>query len=171
MINYLDKETYLAKVKDARKLYKGTNWNSSRWHYHGVTVELAKKVEISKPSDVLELGSLGVQFIEGSDTMDYDKHWNLEGWQPTIQHDARDIPWPIMKGEYKLFIASRVWQHLGDKQEAAFHEAKRIAENLLLVIPLVYGKGGAVSLDQIVEWNGGNPVVYDRAGNNGIYLL
>lgn len=171
MIKYLSKESYLKKVDMAKELYDGRNWNSSRWHYHNAAVQLVKEIKIQKASDVLELGCLGVQLVEGSNTMDYTEHWNLRGWKPTITHDAREIPWPIMKAEYKLFISLRVWQHLGDMQEAAFKEAKRISGNLVLVIPFEYKNGYGVSPEQIFKWNGGPPIKFIEKGRNGIYLI
>ena len=136
----------------------GKHWHDykDRWKYYSRAVEIAKTVDINDPSDVLEMGTMGVSIVPNCMSIDYDKAWDFKDKKPTYVHDARIIPWPIVTNKFKLFVALRVFQHLAPKQKECFLEAKRIAENVLIVVPNEY-KGTGITLDQFTDWNDGEP--------------
>ena len=118
----------------------GQHWHDykDRWKYYSRAVEIAQTLDINNPSDVLEMGTMGVSIVPNCMSIDYDKAWNFKNKKPTYIHDARAIPWPIATKKFKLFVALRVFQHLAPKQKECFLEAKRIAENVLIVVPNEY---------------------------------
>lgn len=143
----------------------GSHWakSSERWVYHHAAIEAVRQLELPDTASVLEMGTMGASIVNGSDTIDYSKNrWDFQGFEPTHFHDATDCPWPIKKGSYDLFVALRVWQHLHPHQKAAFDEAKRVARNIVMVIPIEYpdttGFGdqtAGVTVDDLVAWNNG----------------
>lgn len=137
-ISYLSKENY----DILSKKLAGTHWSEetidTRWDYHNRVIELIKALNITKSSDVLELGTMGISCVIDSKTMDYAERWNFPGKNPTHLHDARVFPWPIHDKQYELFIALRVYQHLTPVQKDAVLEAVRIAKKVIIVVPEVY---------------------------------
>ena len=144
------------------------HWSSQplekRWDYHQKAIDILKTLAIETPADVLEMGTMGVQLVKGSDTLDYAERWNYTGKAPTYLHDGRSIPWPIPAKRYKAFIALRVFQYLIPRQKEAFEEAKRIAENVILVVPRdkAYTPKGlenaiGITREQLTAWNHGRP--------------
>jgi hypothetical protein len=171
MVEYIDSVSFSV---NANKLMDN-HWKSwkFRWTYFEESVRIIKTyLEIGNENEVLEAGTMGVSVIKNCDTIDYDKKWNYAGKNPTFLHDLRNIPWPISYKRYKLFIALRVWQHLGDKQELCFKEAKRISDNLLIVVPHTYKNNYGITLEQLVAWNDGVPPTYYKnvSGSNFIYF-
>jgi len=138
---------------------QGKHWHDYkvRWPYYSRAVEVAKTLDIDNPSDVLEMGTMGVSIVRNCKTIDYDVAWDFKNKKPTYLHDARVIPWPIETKKFKLFVALRVFQHLAPKQKECFLEAKRIAENVLIVVPNEYRNGTGITLEQLTEWNDGEP--------------
>lgn len=175
-INYLDKEKF---YKLANSIKSG-HWKSQplelRWSYHSRALEVLKSIGIEKPSDVLEIGTVGVQLIANSDTLDQDIYWNYEGKEPTFTHDARDIPWPIQR-KYKAIVALRVFQYLVPKQKEAFLEAKRLTENLIIVVPSgeAYRPAGlensiGVKYEDFITWNDGiKPDLFEETSMGDFY--
>jgi hypothetical protein len=150
-------EYFIEKVINRLEI-TGGNWASyeGRWHYHKHAIEIIEKTNINDSSKVLEMGTLGINLVLGSDTIDYDERWNYPGQSPTYLHDARNLPWPINDKQYELFIALRVFQHLIPVQKECFMEALRIADNVLIVVPEYYlPEGEGITLQQFVEWNNG----------------
>lgn len=130
-----------------------------RWAYHKRVIEIIQQSGKSS-SSALELGSMGISVVKNGHTMDYDKHI---GYYPELQphyiHDARNLPWPIPNKYYDWFIALRVFHHLAPFQKQCFHEARRIAKNVILVVPNELPPGGGVpnSPEVFVEWGDGIP--------------
>lgn len=121
----------------AREAASSGYWNTmrSRWRYHELAA-LQLKRRPTTPERVLELGTMGVQLVPGSHTMDLaDWMHRPKSHTPTYCHDAREIPWPIADGAYDWFVAMRVFHHLIPVQREAFFEALRISRNVLLVVP------------------------------------
>ncbi len=108
------------------------HWSSAslRWGYHHRALEIIKSMELSHPSKVLEMGTMGAQLVHGSHTLDYD--WDFVGKQTTHYHDARIVPWPISDKQYDLFVALRVFHHLRPSVEQCFREALRVADRVLI---------------------------------------
>jgi hypothetical protein len=166
-IQYLDFAAFERNALDN----PGDHWTGSyknRWKYYSRAVEIAKTLDINNPSDVLEMGTMGVSIVRNCLSIDYDKKWDFTGKKPTYLHDARAIPWPIPTKKFKLFVALRVFHHLAPNQKECFLEAKRIAENVLIVVPNEYPHKGAITLDQLTDWNDGEPPtivenVFDRS--------
>jgi GTPase SAR1 family protein len=137
----------------------GSHWDNykGRWKYYSRAVEIAKTLDINNPSDVLEMGTMGVSIVPNCLSIDYDEKWDFIDKKPTYRHDARAIPWPVPTKKFKLFVALRVFHHLAPKQKECFLEAKRIAENVLIVVPNEYHTGTGITLDQLTDWNDGEP--------------
>ncbi len=163
-VKYLDYATFEKKALAAGAGHWSTQPLEKRWDYHKKVVEIARSVEVSSPTQVMEMGTMGVQIVRGSHTMDYQENWNYHGKKVTFWHDARSVPWPMEDKQYRLFIGMRVFQYLVPVQREAFWEAKRIAEHVCIVVPKreVWSPAGAesargITLEQFIEWNGGAP--------------
>jgi hypothetical protein len=154
-IQFLDFAMYERNALDN----PGPHWQDykHRWQYYSRAIEIAKTLDINNPSDVLEMGTMGVSIVPNCLSIDYDEKWDFKGKKPTYLHDARAIPWPIPTKKFKLFVALRVFHHLAPNQKECFLEAKRIAENVLIVVPNEYVHGNAITLDQLTDWNDGEP--------------
>lgn len=132
-------------------------WKSfeKRWIYHNIAIEMARTIKLKKRSDVLEIGSFGNQIVPKSDTMDLTSGgWCIKGFKPTYDLDARNVPWPIADKKYKLLVALRVWHHLAPKQEEAFKESLRIAENVIICCPEKETVGIGIPKEKFYEWYG-----------------
>jgi len=150
-----------------------------RWEYHKRAIALMKSGGVSDPSKVLELGTMGCSVVRGSDTMDYAVNLEHYAVEPDYLHDCRFIPWPIKSDSYEWFVALRVFHHLWPVQREAFEEARRIAKNVLIVVPtklvpdLPAGLGVAISPGDFRSWNSSMPPLLceptwspgDQAGN------
>jgi hypothetical protein len=165
-IQFLDFAAYERNALDN----PGPHWHGykDRWKYYSRAVEIAKTLDINNPSDVLEMGTMGVSIVPNCLSIDYDEKWHFKGKKPTYLHDARVIPWPVPTKKFELFVALRVFHHLAPNQKECFLEAKRIAENVLIVVPNEYLNGNAITLDQLTDWNDGEPPaivenVFDRS--------
>ncbi|MGW9332746.1 hypothetical protein [Bosea sp. NPDC055594] len=155
---YLTHDDYLAITSDLG----GGHWSNAkrRWVYHGAAVTFSRLANPSSPSKVLEMGTMGINIVPGSHTIDYAEGWNFKGKQPTHAHDGREIPWPIEDNAYELFIALRVYHHLTPTQKEAFLEARRIAKNIIIVAPESYNKvkgSKGIPLSDLIAWNDGVP--------------
>lgn len=150
----------------ARRIGNG-HWASQplhrRWDYHGRALDILRQIGISNAQDVLEIGTVGMQLVKGSDTLDRDAYWDFPGKDPTFLHDARSIPWPPVK-RYKAIVALRVFQYLAPHQAEAFREAKRLCDHLILVVPEgeAYQPKGlegsrGITFEQFCDYNDGVP--------------
>lgn len=152
--------------EDLRKLLQNNpngHWKSQpldrRWDYHSKAIELIKKLEITRPDQVLEMGTMGAQIVKGSHTLDYAESWDYKGKNPTYLHDGRIIPWPVPSGKYRVFVALRVFQYLDSVQKEAFLEARRIADHAIISVPTPtatpYRNSQTISKARFTEWNDG----------------
>lgn len=103
---------------------------------------------------------MGASIADTSDTIDYPGVWEV--FAPTFEHDARRTPWPVGDKAYDFFVALRVFQHLHPNQRECFLEAKRIAKNVILVVPQHYEfpehpNSHGITEEQFIEWNDGVP--------------
>jgi hypothetical protein len=157
-IRYLDEGRYLAATSGRRGHWKNAG---ARWDYHKTASDLVRMARPPSARDVLEMGTMGVQVVEGSDTIDYAEKWNHAGPDPTFLHDARQLPWPIASKRYHVFVALRVFHHLWPKQRECFLEARRIARHIVMVVPDKYevaelrDTSVGITEAQLVEWNDG----------------
>jgi hypothetical protein len=69
----------------------------------------------------------------------------------------RSVPWPIQDKQYEWAVALRVFQHLTKDQEPCFQEIRRIARNVIIVVPPTYSNNHGITLEQFTQWNGGQP--------------
>jgi hypothetical protein len=175
-INFLTKEQFF---EIAEKI-SGNHWKhlEGRWYYHNKAIETLKCLDINLPENVLEMGTVGMQLVENSHTIDFDEHWNFPGKNPTYNHNAKITPWPIENKKYDVFVALRVFQHLQPKQKEAFLEAKRIAKHIILCIPIKsnddisFTKPLGITLEQLIEWNNGilpNKIIETKEWGNIYY--
>lgn len=161
------------------KKYEGGHWTpetiDQRWEYHSRVVELVKSLNISSPSSVLEMGTMGISCVDNSDTIDYLERWDFPGKEPTYVHDSRVTPWPIKDKQYEVFIALRVFQHLTPSQKEATKEAMRIARKVIIAVPDFYknkeiaGSKG-ITYSEFVDFLGGiHPTLYFSTRDEYIY--
>ena len=175
-IKYLTREKYELLTQK----YEGGHWTKetieTRWDYHHRVIELLKGLKITSVSEVLELGTMGVSCIDGSDSMDYADRWNFPGKNPTYLHDARIFPWPIKDKQYEVFVALRVFQHLTPVQKESFIEAIRIAKKIILVIPDIYHNtvlpdASGITYQNFYEFlNGVHPNLYLPTAQGWLYF-
>jgi len=155
MLDVIDRATYDRQTGDIG----GKHWRNAeaRWAYHAAAAEIACSLELTSPQDVLEVGTMGVQIVPGSDTMDYNatNDWLIQGYEPTMRNDARSLPWPIEDKAYRLFIALRVFHHLAPKQHKCFLEATRIADNIIIVVPGSNIHKHGIDEQHFIDWYGG----------------
>jgi hypothetical protein len=151
-----------AEYDAATKKLGGSHWKNcnSRWKYHEAASKFAELARPPSANSVIEIGTMGISIVPGSDTMDYDADWSFSGFNPTYFHDARVIPWPVPSKKYELLIALRVFQHLAPRQEECFHEAKRVARNIIIVAPETYSvpelpNSAGITESMFRKWNGG----------------
>lgn len=173
---YLTKEQFYSAVQK----FEGGHWTKEtidyRWKYHFQTISLVKELNIQAPKNVLEMGTMGICCVNGSDTLDYSERWDFPGKKPTFLHDARITPWPISDKKYELFIALRVYMHLVPAQEACIKEAMRISKKVIIVVPSKYenpiipnSKG--ITYDEIVEFlNGIHPNIFIPSERHDFYF-
>ena len=160
MVRYLSFEEYAQRAKELG----GEHWKprllERRWDYHRKAIGILEGLGLKSPKDVLEMGTMGVTLVNGSDTLDYAEGWNFEGKRPTYLHDARVLPWPIPDTQYEVFVALRVFQHLAPAQAECVREAMRIAKKVIIVVPhsyshrtLVHSRG--ISYAELLKINNG----------------
>lgn len=162
-------------------LYTG-HWISQpifkRWYYHKIVADILNEIDVSVAEEVLEIGTVGLQLVRGSHTLDQDKYWKYPGKNPTYNHDARSFPWPLDK-KYKVIVALRVFQYLAPVQREAFLEAKKNCEHLIIVVPrgkTYYPKGlektYGIKFSQFLEWNDGMlPAMYRETDLGDLYYF
>lgn len=135
---FLTFEEYKQKVQEMAGGHWAPDRIEGRWDYHARTINLVKELNLKDASKILEMGTMGMQCIKNSKTIDYAERWDFPGKNPDYLHDARHIPWPIRDKEYDLFIALRVFQHLSPNQEECVNEAMRIANKIIIVTSEYY---------------------------------
>jgi hypothetical protein len=120
-------------------------------------------------AEVLELGAYTQPLVQGCHTMDV-----RAALAPTYLHDARQCPWPVADGQYGLFVANQVLEHLGDPRDgaaqcAAFAEIRRICRGPVMVSlpynwPPAAGWHGGILHSMVTAWAGRAPDRYRILG-------
>jgi hypothetical protein len=175
MVEFTTFEKYVqnaVKTGNGHWTAKGIDY-ADRWPYHQISIDIIRSLKIDNPSDVLEIGTLGASLVVGSDTLDFDNdEFRITGYKftPTINHDLRILPWPIEK-HYKVIVALRVWHHLKPVEREAFLEAKRLADNVLIVCPEVNVRGRGITRQQFEQWNGGAAEIFSDVSMGPLYLF
>jgi hypothetical protein len=146
---------YITKKKFEEKAQSigGKHWATyeDRWEYYQKTIKLIKELKL-KPEEILEIGSVGIKLIDGSDELDYDAKPVWQTFNPTYYHDLKSFPYPIKDKQYKLVVALRVFHHLHGLQHKCFKEIFRITDNFIMAIP--YSK---YNIKDVIEWAGSDP--------------
>lgn len=174
-IEFLTKEEYINHVEGLDDGHWTKNTISNRWDYHYRAVEIIKATGLSDVNKVLEMGTMGVSCVKGSDTIDFDESWDFKGKKPTYNHDARIKPWPIEDNAYEIFVALRVFQHLVPSQLEALNEAFRIAKKVIVVVPETYNNplipnSKGITYDNFVSFlNGIHPNIYLPTAFGNLY--
>lgn len=146
---YITKKQFETKAQEIG----GKHWTTyeDRWEYYRKTIKLIKEFDLN-PEKILEIGSVGIKLVEGSDELDFDARSVWQTFNPKYYHDLRVIPYPIKDKQYELVIALRVFHHLHGKQKECFNEICRITNNFIMAIPhSKYNK------KDVVEWGGREP--------------
>lgn len=130
-----------------------------RWSYVSVACEQAARlIDTYGLHTALELGPHLRSMIVGADVMDRYSPPQLEAEGRIIVHDARQAPWPIDDKRYDLFVALQVFEHLRDRQNAAFREACRVARHAIISLPIDWVMDDPtdchhqISHEQALEW-------------------
>lgn len=156
------------------KMVEALPYYGGRWGY--TSIALAQAVDLITRRDLrtaLELGAPVRPVIVGADVMDYTARPELDASVSVTIHDARRFPWPYADRSYDLFIALQVFEHLGDKQQEAFREVRRIARNAIISLPIEWEMADPtnshhrISEERVLSWFA--PVVPTRIveGNGG----
>lgn len=98
-----------------------------RWNYYKIAIEEAQKFN---PQSILEIGANGWPLYPGCVTLDIDAKNN-----PTVVHDATNIPWPFENKQFDLLISLQTWEHFEGRQAIAFKEARRVCKKAILSFP------------------------------------
>jgi hypothetical protein len=96
----------------------------------------AELIERHDLRTALELGPNIRPLVRGADAMDVVQRPGLEAEGRLIVHDATAAPWPVADGQYDLFVALQVFEHLGARQDVAFSEVARVARHAILSLPI-----------------------------------
>jgi hypothetical protein len=111
----------------------------ARGRYMSVVAALAGDlIEAHGLQSALEHGPHLRPVIVDADVMDLKAQPDLQILPPErlVLHDATRAPWPIADRQYDLFVALRVFEHLGDAQNAAFREVCRVARHAMISVPI-----------------------------------
>lgn len=158
-VHYLTPDEFASGVTSA-----GTDRGkaaAARWEYHRSAIDFVRLCRPRAGSEVLEMRAAGVSIVHGSDTFDLAGRNGQSGEEPEAAHDAREVPWPVEDKRYQVFVALRVFHQLAPRQRECFLEARRVADNIVMVVPdhedLIEGSAPAagVSEAQFIEWNDG----------------
>lgn len=173
IIQFLTKENFFRAAEHNDSKHWKTQPLENRWEYHEKSIEILSKLKINNPNEILEIGTVGIQLLPESESMDIEGYWNYEGKNPTYLHDARKFPWPPQK-KYKAIVALRVFQYLAPYQEIAFKEARRLSDNLIIVVPKnrEYVPKGmedtkGITYDEFLTWNNQTPPDFYKEMNLG----
>ncbi len=159
---------------------EGGYWKSykGRWKYHKATIDIiSKNFRTSAPEKILEIGTMGVQTVKGSNTMDFAEKFNFKNKEQltTVMHDARQIPWPLADKSYDCIVALRVFHHLHPVQCYCFREARRIGKSIVIVAPIEVANTStkAISIQEWIDFNNGIPprLIQGMGGKSSNYLL
>jgi hypothetical protein len=137
-VSLISKKSFFEKLIELEGGHWTKDMAETRWDYHHRVKKIVKSLRPTSPKTILEIGTVGISIVEGSDTLDYLDRWDFPGKNPTFIHDARKSPWPILDKQYKILIATRVFQHLAPNQKDAFFESLRVSSNVILVVPESY---------------------------------
>lgn len=170
----LTKEIFQNKIARFSSRFPGSShWSHARWDYHEVAIEFLKKIEFRR---VLEIGTMGVQVVSDSVTMDFsvNKDWPIES--PDIVHDCRSVPWPFQDLEFDCIVALRVWHHFGEFQAVALNEAMRVSRWVILAVPESYPEtqinSRGVSLKDVLSFGDTFSVFgFQKTPQADVYLL
>ena len=124
----MTKKQYL-ELTAQHPYYKG------RWGYYSAAIGILRREGFSG-GDVLEIGPAMVPLVKGSQLMRLPQpSAHVRVPSPTYVWDVRQTPWPVGDGRYAAGVALQVWEHLGDRQPAAFAELRRVARFAVLSFP------------------------------------
>ncbi len=108
-----------------------------RWGYTAVACgEVGALIDRHGLRTALELGPHLRSVVVGADVIDRKTPAGIEVEGRVIVHDARRFPWPIEDAHYDLFVALQVFEHLQERQAAAFREVRRIARHAVISLPI-----------------------------------
>jgi len=111
----------------------------ARGRYLSVAARIAGElIAIDGAMSALELGPFLRPVVVGADVIDRraDERLVLEPPARLVVHDVTQVPWPFADGQYDLFVALQVFEHLGTSQGAAFHEVARVARRAIISLPI-----------------------------------
>jgi len=145
----------------------------SRWDY------VKEVLSLIKPNQkVLEIGAYDLRFVDDSTVMDFKPY--LEN---TVIHNATTSPYPFKNKEFDLVIATQVWEHLYENEEAminpkqkeAFAEVIRISKSAILSFPYMWETDdchNGIDEAKIKEWTLGiEPKEIIKIGSRHIYYF
>lgn len=110
---------------------------SGRWPYMSAAGrEASALISRHHLHSALELGPHLRPLIVGADVMVLSPNEGLDAEGRIVVGDARVTPWAVPDGAYDLFVALQVFEHLDDRQGAAFREVCRVARHALISLPI-----------------------------------
>jgi hypothetical protein len=125
-----------AEFDDVARRYR---YYGPRGRYLSVAARIADDLIARKHLETaLEVGPHLRPLIVGADVIDRKVNDDLvlEPSAKRLVHDLRRVPWPIADGEYDLFVALQVFEHLEGTQSQAFREVVRVARHAIISLPI-----------------------------------
>jgi hypothetical protein len=114
-----------------QKYYRG------RWPYMSTARDAARDlIDRYNLRTALELGPHLRSLIVGADVIELRNRDDIELEGRLIVHDATVAPWPVSDKAYDLFVGLQVFEHLDDRQRAAFAEVRRVAKHAIISVPI-----------------------------------
>jgi hypothetical protein len=109
----------------------------NRWAYTSAAGrEAADLISRNHLRTAIELGAHIRPLIVGADAMVLSPSDDLDLEGKVVVQDARRTPWAVPDRAYDLFVALQVFEHLGDRQNAAFLEVCRVARHAVISLPI-----------------------------------
>lgn len=125
------------RAREFDELARRFPYYKRRRHYTAVACRIADElIDRGGLRTALELGPFVRPIVVGADVMDRTRHAQLQAEGQVIIHDATDVPWPFEDRHYDLCVALQVFEHLDDRQNAAFMEVRRVARNAIISLPI-----------------------------------
>ena len=168
-LKLIDKESFHSTGNNLSKNRITNYWDNinfsreKRLEYHLAVIEILKSFQSKlNPSDVLEIGSMGVQVVENSDTLDHpNNRFSYIPRELTYSIDLLETPYQIR--EYSIIIALRVLHWIDSKEQyIVINELLSHTKTaLIIVVPRKTKQHpNGLNYDKLVEIVGFHPSVY-----------
>ena len=161
--DFLDKTTLMSK-QGTTNYWKNINYSiNKRLQYHLAVVEILKSYRDNfDPNDILEIGSMGLQIVQDSDTLDQSNNrFSFSGKVSTYDLDISEVPINIK--QYKIIIALRVlhWVPSERQRKTLLDLLSHSDIGIIIAVPRKSKKHiNGMNYDDLVNIMGFHPIIY-----------